>query len=485
MDSSANRKKNRVLLSLRWTASLVAAILVAGTGFLSSTLTLDSMRQNLEQEARLQLVLDARDLALSSSGALLSEFPELSLVPLCKDLINTRQDIADVVVVDYEGVIAGTTEARRIGSIWHPGSEMVVIIPGFELRPDELMTAHDPLLRVETPIRYQDQESSVLGKVIMTLDTSYVDARIRAESRRQLQLGLALVSLAFLFTALVMSLLFRPFSTLKRGLERIGQGDLETPIRIRDFSELGMLGEAVNDMAGQIRASQRLAEAREQEVLDTQKEVIHTLGEVVEGRSSETANHTRRVGDMSYELALLVGLSQEEADLIRHASPMHDVGKIGIPDDILNKPGKLTDQEYRQMQAHPEIGFRILDKSERPLIKAAAIIAHQHHERWDGKGYPRGIAGEDIHIFGRIVALVDVFDALFSNRVYRRAMPLEKVLGIIKEGRGTHFQAELVDTFLANLKVFLSIAERFEDAPMDRPAASQPEVPDQPRIGNV
>ena len=228
-----------------------------------------------------------------------------------------------------------------------------------------------------------------------------------------------------------------------------------------------MLASSVNEMAGQLSASRRLAKAQEQEVLDTQKEIIHTLGEVVEGRSSETANHTIRVGELSYELALLAGLSRDEAELLRAAAPMHDVGKIGIPDSILNKPGKLTDFEYRMMQAHPEIGYRILNKSERPLIKAAAIIAHQHHERWDGKGYPRGIAGVDIHPFGRIVALADVFDALFSDRVYRKAMPLEKVLGIIQEGRGSHFEARLVDLFMENLKIFLGIIERYQDAPMD------------------
>ena len=121
------------------------------------------------------------------------------------------------------------------------------------------------------------------------------------------------------------------------------------------------------------------------------------------------------------------------------------------------------------MKLHPLIGFGILNKSQRPIFKAAAIIAHEHHERWDGNGYPQGKSGENIHIFGRIVGLVDVFDALFSNRVYRKAMSLEKALSIIKEGRGSHFEPRLVDLFLDNLPRFLAIAERyFDDKERDR-----------------
>ncbi|MCP4293534.1 MAG: HD domain-containing protein [bacterium] len=248
-------------------------------------------------------------------------------------------------------------------------------------------------------------------------------------------------------------------------------------MKVRDVTELGMLGHSVNIMSEQLLASQNLAKAREQEVIDTQKEVINTLGQVVESRSSETANHTVRVGDMSYELACLLGLSHEEADLIRMASPMHDVGKIGIPDSILNKPGKLTDEEYLVMQNHAEIGYTILNNSDSNVLKAAATIAHEHHERWDGKGYPRKIKGENIHIYGRIVGLADVFDAIFSNRVYRKTMPLEQALDIIKEERGRHFDPQLVDLFLGNLPKFLAISERYQDSPASKVVEQKSTVP--------
>jgi response regulator RpfG family c-di-GMP phosphodiesterase len=170
-----------------------------------------------------------------------------------------------------------------------------------------------------------------------------------------------------------------------------------------------------------------------------------------------------RVGEYSYLLARKAGLSEHEADLLRMASPMHDVGKIGIPDSILNKPGKLTDEEYALMKTHATIGYGILSKSKRDIMQAAAIIAHQHHEKWDGTGYPRGLKGEEIHIYGRVVGLVDVFDALTSNRVYRKGMDLEKVLEIIHADRGKHFDPELVDLFLAHLDEFLLIHDRNPD----------------------
>ncbi|MBC8425345.1 DUF3369 domain-containing protein [bacterium] len=195
------------------------------------------------------------------------------------------------------------------------------------------------------------------------------------------------------------------------------------------------------------------------EIIDTQREVIHTLGEVVESRSQETAHHVKRVGRHSYLLGRLAGLPEEEARLLRMAAPLHDVGKIGIPDAILNKPGKLTDREREIMQTHAEIGFMILGNSTRPVFKAASVVAHEHHEKWDGGGYPRGLSGEDIHIYGRIVGLVDVFDALSHERVYKPAMPLEKCLAIIREERGRHFEPRLVDLFLEHLDEFLADGE--------------------------
>jgi len=199
------------------------------------------------------------------------------------------------------------------------------------------------------------------------------------------------------------------------------------------------------------------------EMENTQKEIIYKMGEIGESRSQETGNHVKRVAEYSKLLALLAGLGKKNAELLFTASPMHDIGKVAIPDRILKKPGKLTDEEWVVMRTHCEIGYKILKDSSRSILKAAAIVAYSHHEKWDGSGYPRGIAGEKIHIFGRITAIADVFDALGSDRVYKKAWDLEKILKLFEEEKGKHFDPKLIDLFLANLDKFLAIRDKFQD----------------------
>ena len=188
-----------------------------------------------------------------------------------------------------------------------------------------------------------------------------------------------------------------------------------------------------------------------------------TLGEVVETRSKETAHHVKRVAEYSYVLAVKAGLSEERAHLLRMASPMHDVGKIGIPDSILFKPGKLTDEEFSIIKTHTVIGHSILKGSPRRIMRTAATIALQHHEHWDGGGYPHGLAEDETHIFGRITALADVFDALSCDRVYKKAWPLSDVLDYLREKRGRQFDPFLVDIFLDNLDEILAIRATYPD----------------------
>jgi response regulator RpfG family c-di-GMP phosphodiesterase len=187
----------------------------------------------------------------------------------------------------------------------------------------------------------------------------------------------------------------------------------------------------------------------------TQKEIIQVMGGIAEEHSKETGLHIQRVASYSFILAKLAGLSLKEAILLRDVSPMHDIGKLGIPDEILKKPGKFNDKEYEIIKKHPEIGYNMLKNSKRELLKAAAIVAYEHHERWDGKGYPRGIKGEEIHIYGRITAIADVFDALASDRVYKKAWPLEKIIKLFKEEKGKQFDPKLTQLFLDNLNDFL------------------------------
>ena len=199
------------------------------------------------------------------------------------------------------------------------------------------------------------------------------------------------------------------------------------------------------------------------EITDTQKEVIETIGGIIETRCQETGSHVKRVAEYAYLLALKAGISAKKAEILKYAAPMHDVGKIGIPDAILNKRGKLSKEEYEIIKEHASIGYNILKSSKRQIIKAAATVAVQHHERWDGKGYPKGLKGDQIHIFGRIVCLIDIFDAVSNARVYKPAWSMERTLAYVKEERGKIFDPELVDIFLENIDEFLEIKNKYAD----------------------
>jgi len=196
---------------------------------------------------------------------------------------------------------------------------------------------------------------------------------------------------------------------------------------------------------------------------ETQKDIIYKLGEIGEMRSKETGNHVKRVAYYSRLLADLYGLNSEDVNLLFLIAPIHDIGKVGIPDNILNKEGKLTNAERATMKAHSEIGYNLLKNSSQYILKTASIVAYQHHERWDGKGYPRGLNGKNIHIYGRIVALADVYDALSCKRVYKVAWTDEKIENFIKDERGLHFDPDLVDLFLKNINLFKEIKYKYQD----------------------
>jgi PAS domain S-box-containing protein len=199
------------------------------------------------------------------------------------------------------------------------------------------------------------------------------------------------------------------------------------------------------------------------DIVDTQKEVVFTMGAIGETRSKETGFHVKRVAEYSYILAKLASVEEKEAELLKLASPMHDIGKVGIPDAILNKPGKHTFEEFEIMKTHARLGYDMLKGSTREIMKTSAIVSYEHHEKWDGSGYPNAKQGEEIHIYGRITAICDVFDALGSDRVYKKAWELDKILDLFKEQRGKHFDPQLIDLFLNNIDKFLAVRDKYVD----------------------
>lgn len=194
------------------------------------------------------------------------------------------------------------------------------------------------------------------------------------------------------------------------------------------------------------------------ELEQSQQDMIYILNELVEAVSDETGKHIRRISKMAKLMAYHhPSLSDEDAELISHAAPMHDIGKMMVPQAVLHKPGKLTEDEFEIMKTHTTAGYDLLKGSKRRLIQYASIIAHEHHERWDGSGYPNGISGNDIHVYARVVSVMDVFDALTHKRCYKDAWSIDDALEYIKSKRGTQFDPDLVDLFIKHADEFTDV----------------------------
>lgn len=214
-----------------------------------------------------------------------------------------------------------------------------------------------------------------------------------------------------------------------------------------------------------------------QEISWAHHEALMRLSLAAELRDDDTGIHIVRIGYLAEELARLCGESVEYAAMLRHAAPMHDIGKIGIPDSILKKPGPLTAEERLVMNAHPGLGSQILGRSRVPLFQMSADVALAHHERWDGLGYPVGLAGDAIPLCGRIVAVVDFFDALTMDRVYRPAFHDSKALSMLREERGRAFDPRIVDAFLDNARRLIGLRDRINRCPPSFEELARGEVP--------
>jgi putative two-component system response regulator len=235
---------------------------------------------------------------------------------------------------------------------------------------------------------------------------------------------------------------------------------VEALTRIRNMIEVRLLH---NEVREQNRILEEKVRQRTQQLRETQLEIVRRLGRAAEYRDNVTGMHVIRMSHYCAELARAIGWDDEACEMLLHASPMHDIGKIGIPDRILLKEGKLTPEEWEVMKSHATIGAELLSGSTSPLMHMAMEIALSHHEKWDGSGYPNGLKGEQIPIVGRIVALCDVFDALTTERPYKRAWSVEEVIAEIDRQSGRHFDPNLVEAFKSILPKILQIRERYTE----------------------
>lgn len=230
--------------------------------------------------------------------------------------------------------------------------------------------------------------------------------------------------------------------------------------RVRNMLDAQLMHRMLYDQKAVLN---EMVQTRTDELRRTRLQVVQQLGRAAEYRDNETGNHILRMSHISALLAKSIGWNEADCELMLHASPMHDIGKIGIPDHILLKPGKFDPEEWEIMKTHAVIGANILEGDDSELMKCAGEIALTHHEKWDGSGYPYGLSGEAIPLVGRIAALADVFDALTSVRPYKEAWTVEAAVDLIKENRGTHFDPDLVTVFLEQLPGILKIRDQFSE----------------------
>lgn len=233
---------------------------------------------------------------------------------------------------------------------------------------------------------------------------------------------------------------------------------VELLMRVESQLEVQMAHRIVNDRRTELEG---LVQERTEMLNKTRLEIVRRLGRAAEYRDNETGYHILRMSQTSMLLAKSLGWSEQQCELMLNASPMHDVGKIGIPDAILLKPGKLDAGEWQVMQTHTTVGAELLSDGGSELLELARIIALHHHEKWDGSGYPMGLKGEQIPQAARIVAVADVFDALTSSRPYKKAWPVEEAVALIRKESGSHFDPQVVDHFMLLLDEILLIRDRY------------------------
>ena len=291
-------------------------------------------------------------------------------------------------------------------------------------------------------------------------DYNIIDSQVTLEV---FYIGLLMIISAVILAISFGKILKEDTKIIIGNIKNIENGEYENTSIINRPDELGEISYAMKNMSSSIKDGIHQIESLSDEIINTQKEIIYTMGEIAETRSKETGNHVKRVAEYSKLIALKLGINEQEAEMLKLASPMHDIGKVGIPDNILNKPGKLTPEEFEIMKTHAQLGYEMLKHSSKPILQAAAIVSKEHHEKYNGKGYPLGLSGENIHIFARITAVADVFDALGSDRIYKKAWEDKKIFELFNNEKGEHFDPKIIDIFFENLEEIKQIRDKFKD----------------------
>jgi putative two-component system response regulator len=338
---------------------------------------------------------------------------------------------------------------------------------------DDLPIVRLSLQRILTKAGYRCREAEDVPRALAVLDEDDIEL-ILCDIQMPGASGLDLVkaiSPRIPETSVVMVSSLEDAETAIECLQRGAFGYVLKPFQPREIlvQVNGALRRRMLEIAFRDREAQLALKVQEQtvELKDSREEIALRLIAASEHRDNETGMHVRRIGLYAAEMARLLGWDLKGVDTIQSAAPMHDIGKIGVPDAILQKPSALTEEEWVTMKRHTTMGATILKGSTVPFIQMGARIAIGHHEKWDGSGYPKGLAGEAINLEARITALVDVYDAVSNRRHYKEPWPEDRVVALIRKGDGIHFDPQLVDLFLTNLDRFRDILLAHPDEPHD------------------
>ena len=338
---------------------------------------------------------------------------------------------------------------------------------------DDLAIVRLSLQRILTKAGYRCREAEDVPRALAVLDDDDIEL-ILCDIQMPGASGLDLVKAIrprIPETSVVMVSSLEDAETAIECLQQGAFGYVLKPFQPREIlvQVNGALRRRMLEIAFRDREAQLAQKVREQtlEIRDSREEIALRLIAASEHRDNETGMHVRRIGLFAAEMARLLGWDLDGVDTIQSAAPMHDIGKIGVPDAILQKPSALTDGEWVTMKRHTTMGATILKGSTVPFIQMGARIAIGHHEKWDGSGYPKGLRGEAINLEARITALVDVYDAVTNRRHYKEPWPEDRVVALIQKGNGTHFDPQLVDLFLTNLDTFRAILLANPDEPHD------------------
>jgi response regulator RpfG family c-di-GMP phosphodiesterase len=389
---------------------------------------------------------------------------DITIDDLVKELKDFKiTDKSQAFLVTDKGRCIGSSDGslESGGTFWN--NESFLRAPGTKALLQKLGEGKSTSARLQNPLTNEESRFYIRPITPLKLNVVFVSTikEIRAPVLH-LNRILSGICIAFFILAVVLILwtstsVARPIERLVKQAEKYSSGNFEERLdETEGASEIKKLSKAFNAMGEEIARKLR-------ELKEAQKEIVLHLVKAAEHRDADTGLHIMRMSQYCAVLARAYGMSQDEWDLLLHASPMHDIGKIGISDIILQKPGKLDEKEYSVMKTHTIIGESILSDGKSQLLRMAQIVAHFHHEKWDGSGYPNGLKGEEIPLQARIACIADVFDALTMKRPYKRAWTVDEALQELERQSGKDFDPSLVALFMEHLEEILEIKDTFRD----------------------